>query len=180
MRKTESGTNLTKRNQHIRECIGRSLLILMKEKQLESITITELVNHANVSRMTFYKYYKTKLEVLSDFMYELVHEYMKDANEKNNIGQFGEYKHIKHCFEFFKEYHCFVSILIGANMYSVIINALNDYMDQYVLKNSNRSRYELYYYAGALCNIYVKWIEGGMKETPEQIAHIVYRKEAVL
>ena len=66
-------------------------------------------------------------------------------------------------------------ILANANMYSIIINALNNYMDGYVLPNFPYSRYELYYYAGALCNTFIKWIESGMRETPEEIATLVYR-----
>ena len=66
-------------------------------------------------------------------------------------------------------------ILVKANMYSVLIDTINDYMDQYVLPESQYSRYELYYYAGALCNTYIKWLEGGMTETPKEIATIVYK-----
>ncbi|HAB62159.1 MAG TPA: TetR/AcrR family transcriptional regulator, partial [Lachnospiraceae bacterium] len=57
MRVSEGGANLTNRNQHVRLCIARSLLKLMEDKSFEKITITEIVNNANVSRMTFYKYY---------------------------------------------------------------------------------------------------------------------------
>ena len=48
-------------------------------------------------------------------------------------------------------------------------------MDKYVEPESNYSKYELYYYAGALCNTYIKWVEAGMIETPEEIATIVYK-----
>ena len=58
-------------------------------------------------------------------------------------------------------------------MHAVIMNALNSYMDTYVLPTSKFSRYELYYYAGALCNTYLKWIESGMHETPDEIATMV-------
>lgn len=175
MRTSENGTNLTERNQYIRMCIARALIQLMEEKQLEVITITELVEKANVSRMTFYKYYKSKQEVLSDYMYEMVNEYMKDTKKRTDIGEFRDYKHICHCFEFFKQYSPFILTLINAGMYAVIIDALNHYMDTYVLPTTRYSKYELYYYSGALCNIYIKWIESGMKETPEEIAEMVYK-----
>lgn len=175
MRITEDGTNLTARNQYIRMCIARTLIHIMEVKSLEDITITELVKKANVSRMTFYKYYKSKQEVLSDYMYEIVNDYTEDARKRTDIGGLHDYKHICHCFQFFKQFSDFIKILLNANMYSVIINALNNYMDSYVLPTSNRSRYELYYYAGALCNTYIKWVETGMIETPEEIASIVYK-----
>lgn len=175
MRISEGGTNLTARNQYIRMCIAKTLIKLMEVKSIEDITITELVKEANVSRMTFYKYYKTKQEVLSDYMYEIVNEYMEDAKKKPEIGGLHDYKHICHCFQFFQQFSQFILILIQANMYSVIINALNNYMDTYVLPTTNRSKYELYYYAGAICNTYIKWVESGMEETPEEIAEIVYQ-----
>lgn len=177
MRLSEKGTNLTTRNQYIRLCIAKSLLKLMEEKSFEKITITEVVNNANVSRMTFYKYYKSKQEVLSDYMYEIVNEYMQETKVRSDIGNFRDYKHICHCFGFFKQYSPFISTLIHANMHAVIINALNDYMDTYVLPTSQYGRYELYYYSGALCNIYIKWIESGLKETPEEIARMIVSKD---
>lgn len=175
MRQSESGTNLTARNQYIRMCIAETLIQLMASKSLDEITVTALVKVANVSRMTFYKYYTSKQEVLEDYMYEIMNAYVEETRQRNDIGIFHELKHICHCFEFFRTYSDSIQILVCANMYSVIINALNDYMDTYVLSSFPYSRYELYYYAGALCNTYIKWIESGMQETPEEIARLVYR-----
>lgn len=172
---SEGGINRTTRNQYIRMCIARTLIQLMKTKEFDDITITELVKQANVSRMTFYKYYKSKQEVLSDYMYELVNDYVADTKKRMDIGKFHEFRRICHCFEFFKQYSPLIIILINANMYSVIINAVNNYMDTYVLPISHYSRYELYYYAGALCNTYIKWVESGMIEAPEEIARMVYK-----
>lgn len=175
MRQSEGGTNFTARNQYIRMHIAKTLIRLMKSKSLEEITITSLVKEANVSRMTFYKYYTSKIEVLSDYMYELMNAYMEDTKQKTDIGVFRELKHICHCFTFFKMYSDEITVLIEANMYAVIINALNNYMDTYVLPIFPYSRYELYYYAGALCNTYIKWMESGMREAPEEIATLIYR-----
>lgn len=175
MRKTEAGVKLTQRNQFVRMCIAKALFALMKKKPLEEITITELVKKACVSRMTFYKYYKSKLDVLEDYMYEIVNAYMEECKKRDDIGKLHEFKHICHCFEFFQQYSPFIQTLVNSNMYSVIINALNSFMDVYVLPQTIYSRYELYYYAGALCNTYIKWIESGSKESPEEIARMVYK-----
>lgn len=175
MRKAERGAHFTARNQYVRMCIAKALIHLLENKDLEEITITTLAKAANVSRMTFYKYYTTKHDVLEDYMYELMNAYMEAASRRTDIGHFQEPKHISHCFHFFKEHGKEIMILVKANMYSVLIDTINDYMDQYVLPESQYSRYELYYYAGALCNTYIKWLEGGMTETPKEIATIVYK-----
>ena len=61
----------TEKNRETRRCIGEALLQLMKEKSLEEIRITDIVGMAHVSRMTYYKYYDHKIEVLSDYLDEL-------------------------------------------------------------------------------------------------------------
>lgn len=176
MRISQGGTNLTVRNQYIRMCIARNLIQLMESKNFEDITITELVKKANVSRMTFYKYYKSKKEVLSDYMYEIVNDYVEDTKKRTDIGRVHEFKRICHCLEFFKKYSPFIMTLVKANMYSLIIEAINNYMDTYVAPVSHYSHYELYYYAGALSNVFIKWLESGMIEKPEKIAKMVYRQ----
>ena len=175
MRKAESGTSLTNRNRYIRMCIAKTLIQLLAAKPLNEITVTALVKEANVSRMTFYKYYSSKEEVLSDYLYEIVNEYMQGLKQKEDIGGIHDLKHICYCLTFFKEHSSLIMTLVKADMYNVIMEALNNYMDQYVLPNSNDSRYDLYYYAGALCNVYIKWIERGAVESPEEIAEIVYK-----
>lgn len=163
----------TKRSRRIRMCIANSLCKLMEEKPLDKITVTELVKRASVSRMTFYKYYWSKQEVLSDYMFEIVNDYVNEIKGRTDIGDFREFKHIVHCFRFFQQYYSYFHILIQLGMHAIILNAVNDYMEQYVLPNSNYTMYELYYYSGALSNTFMKWVERGMKESPEEIARIV-------
>ena len=176
MRISETGTKLTNRNQPIRMCIGNALIHLMETKPLEQIKITEIAAAAHISRMTFYKYYESKAEVLEDYLYEIVNAYIEEVRNTPEIGGFRDYTHICHCFQFFQQHSSFVLTLIRTGMYSILINALNHYMDTYVLPyTTHYTRYELYYYSGALCNTFVKWIEAGMQETPEEIATLVYQ-----
>ncbi|MGL4361684.1 MAG: TetR/AcrR family transcriptional regulator [Cellulosilyticaceae bacterium] len=176
MRKSEGGANLTTRNQPVRLSIAKALIELMDMKRLEDITIIELVKKANVSRMTFYKYYTSKTEVLSDYMYEIVNEYIEDTKKHPEIGYVHDEKRICHCLKFFKDYSQFIMTLVKSNMYSVVINALNDYMETYIAPTSQYSTYQLYFYAGALCNVFIQWVESGMTEEPEKIARMMMRR----
>ncbi|MGL4737147.1 MAG: TetR/AcrR family transcriptional regulator [Cellulosilyticaceae bacterium] len=176
MRISEGGTHFTTRNQPCRMCIAQTLIDLMKVKKLENITVTELVKKAHVSRMTFYKYYTSKEEVLSDYLYEMVNEYIADTREHvDDIGEVHDIKRICHCLNFFKAYSPFLLTLVAARQYSIIIEAINNYMDIYVIPTSRYAPYEVYYYAGALSNVFIKWLESGMEESPERIAEMIYR-----
>ena len=53
-------------NKITKECLQTALLILMENKPLEKITITEIVNRSGVSRSAFYRNYSTKENLLED------------------------------------------------------------------------------------------------------------------
>ena len=49
----------------------------------------------------------------------------------------------------------------------------NDFMLKYVYPEYNGSVYELYFYAGALLNTFLKWEELGKSESVDEIVDIV-------
>ena len=53
------------------------------------------------------------------------------------------------------------------------VNAMNDYMLKRVKPRYHISEYELYFYGGALLNVFMKWQENGKKESPEEIAPMI-------
>ena len=57
--------------------------------------------------------------------------------------------------------------------YHIIVEALNDFMLKYVYPEYNGSVYELYFYAGALLNTFLKWEEFGKSESVDEIVDIV-------
>ena len=51
-----------------KECIVTALLRLMQEKKYESISITDITTLAGVSRMAYYRNYKSKDEILIKYL----------------------------------------------------------------------------------------------------------------
>ena len=52
-------------NRLAKECIVTALIELMKVRDYHSISITEITHKAGVSRMTYYRYFSSKEEILS-------------------------------------------------------------------------------------------------------------------
>lgn len=172
----QNESNKTKRNRFTRMCIGEALLTLLADNDYDSIKISDIVAKAGISRMTYYNYYHSKTDILDDYLQEVVALYMRSAaeeEEKNTIGVFQDYNHILHALKFFDQYSNFFLTLAHAGLYSVIINAVNRYMEEQVLPHSNESIYALYFYSGALINTFMKWEENGKVESVEEIAKIV-------
>lgn len=172
----QNESNKTKRNRFTRMCIGEALLTLLADNDYDSIKISDIVAKAGISRMTYYNYYRSKTDILDDYLQEVVALYLRSAAEEevqNNIGVFQDYDHILHALNFFDQYSNFFLTLAHAGLYSVIINAVNRYMEEQMLPNYDGSIYALYFYSGALINTFLKWEENGKVESIEEIAKIV-------
>lgn len=66
---------MEKENQRIRitkRLFKENLILLLKEKTIYNITVTELCNKAELNRTTFYKYYENIFDVLADIEYEFL------------------------------------------------------------------------------------------------------------
>ena len=172
----KSDSNKTERNCFTRMCIGEALINLMQQKEYKSIKISDIVERAGISRMTYYNYYHSKTDILEDYLQELVGDYIRSANaeeNKNKIGGFQDYEHILHALNFFDQYADFFLTLVRADLYSVIIDAIDLFMEEQILPVYPRSVYRLYCYAGALLHTFIKWEEHGKKESVEEIANII-------
>ncbi|MGN1227180.1 MAG: TetR/AcrR family transcriptional regulator, partial [Christensenellales bacterium] len=54
----------------VRDCISTALFELMEKKDFHKIKITEIIERAGVSRMGFYRNFKSKEDVVEQFIYE--------------------------------------------------------------------------------------------------------------
>lgn len=150
-------------------CIGEAVFALMDKKSYEAIKISDIVKKAGVSRMTFYHYYETKEDALEDYFHEIVAGYVRECEAKNITG-FHSMSSIVHALKYFDRYACFIMKLVNAGLYSLIIDAMNGYMVERILPFYSIPAYELYFYGGALLNVFIKWEEGGKCEPAEKIA----------
>ena len=77
--------NHNKRTRFTRMCIGEAVFSLMDKKEYEKIKVSDIVKRAGVSRVTFYHYYETKEDALTDFFHEIVAGYIRECREELGI-----------------------------------------------------------------------------------------------
>lgn len=166
-------SNFTKRNRFTRQCIGEAMISLMHTKEYEQISVSDIVKKAGISRVTFYKYYHSKTDIINDYLKEIISGYLEEYNDRFTINDFQDYAHIKNAILFFDQYADFLLTLSHSRQYYIVIEALNHYMLTYIYPEYSGSIYELYFYAGALLNFFLKWEESGKKESVDEIVKIV-------
>ena len=90
IKKTSSNKEFAK------NCIMDALLQLMHTKDYEQISISELARKAGVSRMSYYRNYNSKDEILMDYMYQIILEYAQELDLSNIRPGVKPYQHILH------------------------------------------------------------------------------------
>ena len=158
-----------KRTRFTRMCIGEAVFVLMDKKEYEKIKISDIVKTAGVSRMTFYHYYETKEDALSDYFHEIVAGYIRECRTEK-IGRFHNRSSIVHALKYFDQYEMFIGKLVD-----ILWDAMNDYMSKRIMPKYKIPEYELYFYGGALLNVFLKWQKDQKKESAEQIADSIIK-----
>ena len=159
-----------------KSCIMEALLQLMHTKDYNDISITDITARAGVSRMAYYRNYRSKDHILMDYMCSIIKEYAAELDGPEFFTNFQTYEHILRCLKYLEKYKDYVLCLKKANRAEIVLYGLDLYMLHVTepLEKSNLAKYELYYYSGALYNIFMHWIEDDTQEDITVIASIIY------
>ena len=160
-----------KRRKESQEKIEKVFLNLIQAKEINEISVTEICKLAKINRSTFYANY---LDVynLSDKIVEKIinnvyHLYDEERETKNNTNNYLKlFKHIKDNQIFYKTY-----FKLGRDKHFVITEydtnlAKKFYDDKYI-------DYHIEFFMTGLNAIVKKWLDGGCKESPEEIDKIL-------
>ncbi|MCC4411286.1 TetR/AcrR family transcriptional regulator [Limosilactobacillus reuteri] len=151
-----------------KEKILQSFFQLLNTSSFENITVVELTNTAGISRKTFYRCFKSKDQLLNNYLEEIMYKWIKHVN--NNYPSSND-ELIDLLFEFWLKHSYELKILINANLASKILDKFNEIFPKYFIelhnntKNSNltkKDRQSLQYLAylrlGGIWNIFANWL----------------------
>lgn len=83
-------------NVFIKECIAQALSKLIESKHLSDIKITELARIAGVSRMSYYRNFKSKEEIFSSYFDIILTRYDEAEGYSQPFGIYHDMKHMIH------------------------------------------------------------------------------------
>lgn len=97
-----------KRNIYVIEHITESLLILLEDKNIEDISISELCDNSGIGRASFYRSFNSKKDILRAYINKLFDGWKSDWEKNNNIPLSSG---IGMIFRHFEEYKKFYHLL---------------------------------------------------------------------
>lgn len=150
---------------------------LVKTKKLSCITITELCTKAGINRNTFYYHYNNIYDLLAEYKQLLMNEFINvlDDNKQRHSGTGLEICKIIY------RHPSFMSIIISPNCdldYFDEIFGLASEKARILMDKKHEIKTTADHLACTYCNagciaVIREWIEGGLKESPEEIANLV-------
>jgi len=169
-------TNANKVNLFVRECIWTAIFALMKEKAFESVTVTEIIKRAGVSRMGFYRNYESKESVIEDFVLTVFENTVKEIETERPLD-FNTHSVIVTTLENFKIHAEKIKLLLDQNLDLLLLNCYKKAF--YKLKPHKRESQTRYFYdeifIAGLYALECAWVRSGMQQSPDNLARMYSR-----
>ncbi len=155
-----------KREALVGEYITDALLMLMRKKDYKGISITEICERAGVTRMSFYRNFESKEDILKKWIVSVTDtflavsaiSYKNDSNRDYFIKLFTHLKQHK--------------AICWAMHEADLIYLVKEQFDRVFLNihQNEYDPYKSYFLAGGIYNVFLLWLINGYKESPEELA----------
>ena len=154
----------------LKECIADALIKLLKTKPIEKISVPEIVEKARVGRMTYFRNFTNKNEVLT---FKIVRLWEQWA-EEHDLSERRKYTldNAPHFFQFNHSIRNLLTLLYERNMQSALYDAFYSIM----VSQCGADAVECYksrFYSYGLFGLLDEWIKRGFYESPERMAEIL-------
>lgn len=145
---------------------------LLKSKKYDDISVCDITEKAGVSRMSFYRNFKSKDDLLYQGIDVIFNNLRKEFLKSENKSIYTISKLI---FETFKCYKDQLFSIAGHKVAQHIIeevpeklkeNTATDYMNK-------TSKYVPVFYYGALTTVLFNWLKSGAEESPDEMAKLI-------
>lgn len=149
----------------IRESITEALILLMKKQPYESISITGLTKKAGVGRVSFYRHFKSKDDILIQKLDEVGADWWRQQAGQSGVN------------------YAYALACHGQTIREILLLLYQHDLRHLLLTNiwhccgasaedAAESAYAKSVLAGAVFGLCDEWIRRGMAETPEEIGRI--------
>lgn len=154
-----------------KESIQTALILLLKEKKWKDITINDIVVKAGVSRMAYYRNYKSKEDILMDIFDEFMGRLTEISLPYMQTKQW--YDYWKVLLDYFAQ-HAENIKLFAYNHKAFMLDYLNNFCINSIKTLSISDQYRIYGGVGLFFNILVQWIENDMPISSEELAQVCF------
>ncbi|HSL87211.1 MAG TPA: TetR/AcrR family transcriptional regulator [Bacteroidales bacterium] len=153
--------------------ITQALIRLLNEKPLTSISMTEIANEADVARMTLYRHFKIKEEIILHIVVTKIDDLMMQMDDHSEQKM---YNLVLFRFRILKE-SPFTNMLYECNQLGKLFSIIRTHVMNKIplFSHLNFDPFLLDFFMGGIDKVTETWIAEGMQTPPDEMAKRVYK-----
>jgi len=181
---------MDRRKARTRALLHKALVEVLEEKGATRITVSDIVEKAELNRSTFYLHYTDAIDLLERVKADIwtgLTERMKNLNPYNYLSYAVRNEPdpaLVKVIEYYGEHADFFKVILGPNGDPAFAARIKDFLKGHHLSKILDSRpdladtivpkdYMIAYFAASNLSIVLNWIETGMQQTPRTIALMI-------
>ena len=148
------------------EYITAALMQLMRKKPFARISITELCQKAGVSRMSFYRNFESKEDVLKKWCAGITDRFVAESGINYRHDTLRDY--FATLFAHVLQYREMTLVLRRNDLLWIV----RDDIDRVFFETYKGiyDEYKMHFITGGIFNAYRLWVDNGFRETPDELA----------
>lgn len=158
---------------YVKNCMADALLELSESRRYEAITITDLCDRAQVSRVSFYRHFDSKDDILL-FRFTSRYEAWMRAHPEYDSESEDSLIQAEGFFEFMLSERGFLEALVRLDKMSVLLDFLHNLIGPNVGDDAGERFYRSFYIHGCF-GIYCEWVEMGMVQSPGEMSRFIHQ-----
>lgn len=134
--------------------------LLKEKKELNNITVTELVKKADITRASFYTHYDSIYDVAQELQNETLNVLLKNIDNIQTINDFDNY--LDMIFNYLKENEKIYSMMLASNDPLLFANKLNKLINKHIYEVLKNKRHDdlilkITFYTDGCMNLLIKY-----------------------
>jgi AcrR family transcriptional regulator len=181
MNYSKSNSN-DRRVRRTKKLLKDSLASLLMEKEINEISVKEIVDLADINRGTFYLHYRDIYDMLNQVENDMINDLEEIADKfPDSVLEGSPKQYIQEIFQYIKENQQFCKMLLGPHGDMAFVEKLKKTVEERCFRSiievcpeNELQNYQFFaaYTVSGCIGLLQNWMESGMKTTPCQLAQV--------
>jgi predicted house-cleaning noncanonical NTP pyrophosphatase (MazG superfamily) len=174
-------SKLDRRKKYTRMVLKDTLMKLLKDKQISSITVKEICELADINRSTFYSHYFDHFDLLNKIEDEIIEDMKGYLNQYSYEKEEDSLQMIEKLLEYFASKDDVFQTLLNDKVDTTFQKKVMDFAHQFFIENwqanpqpdEDYAEYLSTFIISGSIHVMKNWLYNGMDKSPKEMAEII-------
>lgn len=160
-------TDKTDKSLFLKDCITDAFFELLKKKSITKITVDEIVKRAGVGRMTYFRNFGNKLEIIFYKLKSLSKDYYANLPKQPKT----EIEKAEHFIKWIYSVKDTIALICKQNILLLLLYFRSEMIPDSMAPQDDE--YKISFFCNGVIGVIGTWYENGFSKSPEEIMALV-------